>query len=73
MTLKEAFEMIERGETPEAYEKRCKKIRRLANERDDLEDAISVLADGNHERDKERLETKKKRLEKVLKQIDELL
>lgn len=45
MTLAQALEAIERGETPEQYKKRMARIRRLTNEQYDLEDAIDVLGD----------------------------
>ena len=70
MTLAEAFEMIERGETPEQYEKRMTRIRRLANERDDLVAGISVFGPDSND---PRLEKKKARLEKLQKMINELL
>ena len=66
MTLAEAFEMIARGETPEQYEKRIKRIRRLANERDALEVGIDVLGDDP------RADKKRARLAKVLAMIDAL-
>ena len=66
MTIDQAIEMIMRGETPEQYKKRMAKIRRLANERDALEDAIDVLGDDP------KAEKKRERLEKVLQMIDEL-
>ena len=67
MTIADFFEMIERKETPEQFEKRRRKIRRYANERDDLIDAIDVLGDDP------RAEKKKKRLEVVLRHIEELV
>lgn len=67
MTIADFFEMIERKETPEQFEKRRKRIRRLANERDDLIDAIDVLGDDHPKTWKKRV-----RLEKVLKMIEEL-
>ena len=66
MTLAQAFEMIDRGETPEQYEKRVKRLRRLYNERYDLEDAIEVLGDDP------RADKKKKRLAKVVVMIEML-
>lgn len=68
MTLAEALEMISRGETPEEYEKRIKRIRRLANERDALVDGIQIL----EEYSDPRAEKKKVRLAKVLKMLEEL-
>ena len=66
MTLAQAFEMIDRGETPEQYEKRVKRLRRLKNEQYDLEDAIQVLGDDP------RADKKRKRLAKVKTLIDQL-
>lgn len=66
MTIGQAIEAIMRGETEEQYRKRIKKIRRLANERDDLMDAIDVLGDDP------RAEQKKARLAKVNQMIEEL-
>ena len=66
MTLYEALEMVERGETPEEYKKRISKIRRYANERNDLEDAIEVLGDDP------RAEKKRARLAKVNRMLQEL-
>lgn len=68
MTLAQAFEMIGRGETSEEYEKRIKRIRRLVNERDDLDASLTVLTP----EDGERYEKKKHRLEKVLAEIERL-
>lgn len=69
VTLKEAFEMINRGETPEQYEYRIKRVRRLINEREALEDAIQVL---NQPEDRERRIKKVTRLEVVNRMIEEL-
>ena len=66
MTLAEAFDMIARRETPEQYEKRIKRIRRLANERDELECSIDVLGDDP------RAGKKRVRLQKVLAEIERL-
>ena len=66
MTLAQAFEMIDRGETTEQYEKRVKRLRRLSNERYDLEDAIAIL--GNDPR----ADKKRKRLAKVKMMISQL-
>ena len=63
MTIEQALEMISRGETPEEYTKRIKRIKRLANERDALEDAIDVLGEDP------RAEKKKTRLAKVIDEI----
>ena len=70
MTLSEALEMIYRGETPEEYKRRCKRLQRLNNERWILEDAIQVFEETSPE--DARLEKKRKRLEKVLEEIDRL-
>ena len=72
MTLAEAFEMIERGETPEQYYKRQAKIRRLVSERIALEDCIGVLEDDPRPGDAERLAKKKARLIKVQEQLTRL-
>ena len=69
MTIKEALEMIDRGETPEQYEKRVRRIRRLANERDALRDAIEIL-DEYHD---PRAEKKRVRLSKVLAELEALI
>lgn len=69
MTLSEAIEMIARGETPEQYGKRVKRIRRLVNERDDLTDALSVLDPVD---DADRYAKKRKRLDKVIAEIESL-
>lgn len=66
MTLYQALEMIERGESPEEYKKRMARLKRLYNEKYDLEDAIEIL--GNDPRS----EKKKKRLKKVETMISEL-
>lgn len=66
MNITDALEMIERGETPEQYEKRIKRLRRLCNERDDLIDSIQVLADD------ERSRKRKERLQKVLCEIERI-
>lgn len=70
LTINEFFDMIERGETPDQYEKRLRKIRRLANERDQLMDWISVFDDDIEEQTM--IEKKRNRLNKVLAMIDEL-
>ena len=70
LTMVEFFEMIERGETPDQYEKRLRKIRRLVNERDQLMDWISVFDDDIEEQTM--IEKKRNRLNKVLAMIEEL-
>lgn len=67
MTIDQAIEMIMRGETAEQYKKRMAKIRRYANERDELEDAIEILGDDP------RAQKKRARLEKVNKVLQELV
>lgn len=67
MTIYEALEMIDRGETPEEYEKRVKKIRKYSKEKDDLEDAIEVLGDDP------RVIKRKKRLAKVNELLEKLM
>ena len=69
MTLAEAFDMIARKETPEEYEKRIRRIRRLANERDCLYDALTVL---DPVIDGEKYYKKQKRYEKVLAELERL-
>lgn len=66
MELRDALEMIVRGETPEEYKKRMTKIKRLVNERDFLVDAIDMLGDDP------RVEKKRTRLAKVNKLLQEL-
>lgn len=68
MTLAQAFDMINRGETSEQYERRIKKLRRLYDEMYTLQDAISLeWEDGDP-----RLAKKKARLEVVKSKIEEL-
>lgn len=70
LTLSQSLEAIIRGETPEEYVKRIRKLRKYCDERYDLEDSIQVLeGDPMY---KEKLKKKKARLKKVLKYIDEL-
>ena len=57
MTLLEVLEAVSRGEDGEQYRKRVSRIRRLATERDVLEDAIAVL--GNDPRAIEKKERPK--------------
>lgn len=66
MNIQQHIEAIMRGETSEQYKKRQARIRRLANERDDLMDAIEVLGSDP------RAEKKRARLEKVLSMIEGL-
>ena len=69
MTVGEFFDMVDRGETPEQYEKRMRSIRRYANERDDLRDALSVLTEPG---DAETRAKKEKRLAVVLGHLERL-
>lgn len=62
--------MIERGETTEQYEKRLKRVRRLANERDALTDAIEVLQEDP--RYTEKVNKSRARLMKVNALLEEL-
>lgn len=71
MTLAEAFDMINRGETPEQYEKRVRKLRRYYNELYELQDALEIL-DGTQPGDEERAQKKRRRLEKVEQMIESL-
>lgn len=70
LTIEQAFEMIERGETTEQYEKRLKRVRRLANERDALTDAIEVLQEDP--RYTEKVNKSRARLMKVNALLEEL-
>lgn len=66
VTLAEALNMIERGETPEKYEKRVIKLRRYINEKYLLEDVIDVLGDdARSTRKKERLAYVERMIEKL--------
>lgn len=65
MTFAQAMEAVEHGETPEQYEKRMRKVRRLSVERDFLEDAIFML-------EGEREKKKQERLDKVNQMLKEL-
>lgn len=67
LTLNQFIEATLRGETEKEYKKRVAKIRRLANERDDLIDSIEVLGDDP------RADKKKARLERVEKMIEGLI
>ena len=69
VTLTEAFDMINRGETAEQYKARQAKLRRLANERDSLEDALEILTEPG---DADKRAKKEKRLAKVLEEIERL-
>ena len=71
MTLAEAIDMINHGETPEQYRARIRKIRKYCNERYELEDALEIL-DGTQPGDEERAHKKRRRLEKVLAIIESL-
>lgn len=68
-TLAEAFEMIGRGETPEQYESRIRKLKKYTNERDFLMDALEVLTAPG---DADRRAKKEKRLKIVLERIEKL-
>lgn len=69
LTLAQALEAISRGETSEQYVKRLRRIRRLANERDDLMDWLEI---NDTAEDAEVAAKKRERLNKVLAMIDEL-
>ncbi len=70
MKLEEAVEAIMRGETSEQYRKRLARLRRLSNERDELEDTIQLLT-GDPEYEA-KLTKKRRRLEKVAAEIESL-
>jgi hypothetical protein len=69
MKLKDAFEMLDRGETPDEYKKRTNRLKKLCDERYFLEDALDIL---DPVQDAERYNKKKKRLEKILADIERL-
>jgi len=69
MTISEALEMIDRGETPDEYKKRTARLRRLVNEREALEDALTVLTEPE---DAARREKKERRLAAVIEAIKSL-
>lgn len=62
---------LRQGETTEDYKKRMAKLRRYANERDDLIDCIEVLS--GDDRYADRIAKKKARLDKVEKIIKTLM
>lgn len=70
MTLNDVFEMIDRNETPDQFKARRQKLRRYANERDDLIDAIDVLKNDVDRVDQ--FNKKIARLKKVESMINEL-
>lgn len=75
MTLAEALEMIHRGETPEQYEKRVRKIRRLSEELFELRDALDILEDESlprTEKDIRRAAEKRARMQKVKEMLERL-
>lgn len=75
MTLAEALEAIQRGETPEQYEKRVRKIRRLSEELFDLRDALDILDDESRprtEKDLLRAAEKRARMQKVKEMLERL-
>ena len=65
MTLAQAMEAVERGETPEQYEKRIRKMRRLSIERDFLEDAIFMLEGDRKKKKQDRLDAVNQMLEEL--------
>lgn len=75
MTLAEALEAIHRGETPEQYEKRVRKIRLLSEELFDLRDALDILDDESRprtEKDLLRAAEKRARMQKVKEMLERL-
>lgn len=66
MAFEQMIELVFRGETTKQFKKRIARIKRLANERDALIDAIEVLGDDP------RAAIKKKRLAKVVQIIEHL-
>ena len=73
MTLEEALTAISKGFLPDEYKKKTLRLRRLSNEKYDLEDSIDVLEGSAEEKHIEKLDKKKKRLQKVIGEIDVLL
>lgn len=69
MNLEQAFDMIERGETPEQYKKRINALRKYCTERDFLIDEIEILTKPE---DQEKAKAKRIRLKKVEQRIAEL-
>lgn len=69
VTISEALDMIDRGETPEEYKKRTARLRRLVNEREFLEDALTILTEPE---DAARREKKERRLAVVIEAIKNL-
>lgn len=76
MTLAEALS-CPKGMNFEEYQKKleadkkiAKRLRRLSFERDSLEDALDILSD---EQGSERYQTKARRLEKVMEEIERLM
>lgn len=65
MTLAQAMEAVQRGETPEQYEKRMRKVRRLSIERDFIEDAIFLLEGERKKKKQDRLDTVNKMLKEL--------
>lgn len=67
VSINQFTEMVARGELPEEYVKRTRRLNKLVQERDFLEDALTILTpeDCNYIK-------KKTRLDKVLKLIEEL-
>lgn len=73
LTLAEWMDALDRGETEKMYRARCRKLRRLVNERDALEDGIALLKEkGNCEKDYQNLVKKTARLKTVLMAINAL-
>ena len=71
MTIYDRLEMVITGETEEQFKKRVARIRRLSNERCDLEDAIEILSEDPE--DAPRLKKKQARLKKVIAEIESLV
>ena len=67
MNLTQFSDMLARGELPEEYVKRTRRLNKLVQERDFLEDAIAILTPEDRNYIK-----KKTRLDRVLKLIEEL-
>lgn len=72
MNMYEFIDAVMHGETSEQYAKRMARIRRLANERDGLEDGIETLRGDIEPRRVEKRQKMEKRLAKVLAELERL-
>lgn len=70
MTLTQALDMIDHGETPEEYRKRQARIRNYTIERDFLLDALEILTEPE---DEPQRRSKQRRLAAVLETLETLI